>query len=642
MTAQPTYEELKKRISVLEEEATLNRSLGEKDKTARKNYNRFLKFLPSPVLIRDKSGLVSYLNPAFTHTFGWTLGELKGKKGRQYIPEPLQDELSKIILELPPQKNVIKLNTKRLTREGRTLDVIMRVGIERDIENQPTSMIIVLRDVTMEKRVDRIRNGMNRISQVLSQYPELSKIMQYVSVEIKQLLGTEGANVILLDENQKEFYFLSVVHDDPGTQERIKKIRFPVDELISGQVIKTGNPIIMTSLPDNHALHQNRDEKIGHKVKNVMVVPLRTKERIIGVITADNKKEGEFDKTDLGILTTISATVALSIENAEVSEELKKANQELKGLNAAKDKMISHLSHELKTPVAILLSSFKILSKKLDLLPEKDWVLTLERIRRNLDRILGIEDEVYDIVEKKSFVHQNVFSLIFDQCEDTIEALIADEIGEKGVIAKVRKKLDDIFSSRDIVVQKIFLNQFVEDRVEKIAPLFAHRQVETSLRLKASAPIGMPLDPLTKIIDGLIRNAVENTPDGGKVDILVHHKGKGVEFMVQDQGVGLTKEAQKRIFEGFFTPQATLNYSSKRPYDFGAGGKGADLLRMKIFSERHHFKIKMTSKRCSQLPDDADICPGTIEKCQKRTATPCDGNTTVSVLFPFFQPKKIK
>ncbi len=635
MTVKPTYEELEVRIKSLEKEADLRLSLGEKDKTARKNYTRFLKFLPYPVLIRDEKGLVTYLNPAFTQTFGWTLEELKGKKGRQYIPKPLQDELSIKIMDLPPKKNVIKLNTKRLTREGRILDVAMRVGIERNKKNKPTSMIIVLRDVTMEKRIKRIRNTMNRISQVLPQYPELSKIMQYVSVEIKELLGTEGANVILLDESRKEFYFLSVVHDDPGTQERIKKIRFPVDELISGQVVKTGNPVIMTSLPDDHRLHQNRDEKIGHRVKNVMVVPLRTKEHIIGTITADNKKEGEFDKTDLEILNTIATTVALSIENAGVSEELRKANEELKGLNAAKDKMISHLSHELKTPVAILLSSFKILSKKLDFLPEKNWEPTMERISRNLDRILGIEDEVYDIVEKKSFIHENIFSLIFEQCEDTMEALIAEEIGERGVIAKVRTRLDDIFSSRDLVVQKVYLNQFVEARIEQLAPLFAHRDVNTSVHLKASAPIRMPLDPLKKTIDGLIRNAVENTPDGGKIEILVHARGKGVEFIVQDQGVGLTQEAQKRIFEGFFTPQATLNYSSKRPYDFGAGGKGADLLRMKIFSERHHFKIKMTSKRCSRLSKDTDSCPGSIEACTQRTDPPCDGHTTVSVIFPF-------
>ena len=121
--------------------------------------------------------------------------------------------------------------------------------------------------------------------------------------------------------------------------------------------------------------------------------------------------------------------MAISIENAGVSEALQKANQELTGLNAAKDKMISHLSHELKTPVAILLSSFKVLSKKLTHLPEKEWKPTLDRIHRNLYRIIGIEDEIYDIVEKKSFLHKRLFSLIFDQCEDAIETLIAEEIG---------------------------------------------------------------------------------------------------------------------------------------------------------------------------------------------------------------------
>jgi hypothetical protein len=107
-----------------------------------------------------------------------------------------------------------------------------------------------------------------------------------------------------------------------------------------------------------------------------------------------------------------------------------------------------------------------------------------------------------------------------------------------------------------------------------------------------------------------------------------------VEFVVQDKGIGITPEAQKRIFEGFFTTQETLQYSSGQPYDFNAGGKGADLLRMKIFSERYQFKISMTSKRCSRLPGDTDVCPGSTEGCSNLPGPPCDGYTLVSVLFP--------
>ena len=634
MTEKPNQTSLAKQVKDLENQLRHQESLWEKDRVAADYHRKFLKFIPYPVLIRDAAGMITYLNPAFTQTFGWTLEEFKGTRGKEYIPLHLRSELARKIKTLPSGKNVLKMNTRRLTKTGQLLDVVVRVGIDRDEDLKPAGMVMVFRDVTMEKRIDRNQSAINRISQALPQYPRLPQLLEYISSEIKELLGTQGANVMLLDENEKEFYVLSMAHDDPTTRERVKKIRFQVDELLSGQVVKTGKPIIMTSLPDDQKLHQNRNQKIGYKVKNVMVVPLHTNTRIIGVISVDNKKEGVFDQTDLETLSTIAATVALSIENARVSEELKKANEELKSLNAAKDKMISHLSHELKTPVAVLLSSIKILSRRLESLPEETWQPTLERMQRNLKRLIGIENEVYDIVEKKSFSHKPVYTLIFDQCKDVIEALIARETGETGVTEKVRKKLDDIFSTRDLEVKQVHLDSFVAQRMTETRPLFNHRDVAVETSLSSVPPIRIPIDPLQKVVDGLIRNAIENTPDGGHIHVRVQDTAKGVEFIVQDRGIGLTPEAQKRIFEGFFTTQETLQYSSGQPYDFNAGGKGADLLRMKIFSERYHFKISMTSRRCSRLPGDTDVCPGSIEGCSRLPGPPCDGYTRVSVLFP--------
>jgi PAS domain S-box-containing protein len=633
MTEEADYDTLTRQVKTLETRFREQEALWEKDRIAARHHRRFLQFIPYPVLIRDAKGLITYLNPAFTQTFGWTIEELKGTHGKAYIPVHLQSQLARKIKSLVPGKSVVKLTTRRLTKTGQVLDVVVRVGIDRDEDLKPAGMVMVFRDVTMEKRMDRNQSAINRISQALPQYPRLPRLLEYISNEIKELLGTQGANVMLLDEDEKEFYVLSMAHDDPTTRERVKKIRFPVDELLSGQVVKTGKPIIMTSLPEDRKMHKNRDEKIGYQVKNVMVVPLNTNTRIIGVISADNKKEGIFDQTDLETLSTIAATVALSIENARVSEELKKANAELKSLNAAKDKMISHLSHELKTPVAVLLSSIKILSRKLTDLPEDTWQPTLERMQRNLKRLIGIEDEIYDIVEKKSFRHKPVYTLIFDECKDVIETLIAEETGETGVVQKVKQKLDEIFSSPDHEVEQVHLDRFVARRVQALKPLFSHRDVDLSTRLSPVSHIRIPLDPLQKVVDGLIRNAVENTPDGGNVHVLVQERGKGVEFVVQDQGIGLTPEAQKRIFEGFFTTQETLQYSSKQPFDFNAGGKGADLLRMKIFSERFNFTIRMTSKRCSSLPAAADICPGSKDRCSQRSGPPCDGTTRVSVVF---------
>jgi hypothetical protein len=84
-----------------------------------------------------------------------------------------------------------------------------------------------------------------------------------------------------------------------------------------------------------------------------------------------------------------------------------------------------------------------------------------------------------------------------------------------------------------------------------------------------------------------------------------------------------------------------MQYSSKNKYDFNAGGKGFDLLRMKIFSERYNFKIRMTSNRCRFIPRDEDLCPGNIEDCSYcQTIEDCldtGGTTMVAQFFPVEQ-----
>ena len=624
---------------------------------ARRNYKRFLEFLPYPVLVRNAKGVVTYLNPAFTKTFEWTSKDLKGKDENLCIPDSLRNELTDMIKNLPLEQRILELQTKRVTKSNKILDVMVRIGIDKDKDNNPGEMIIVLKDITMEIRNKRNRDAIIRISQALPQYPDLKKLLFYVNNEIKNLLGTQGANVILLDKTQKQFYLVSTAHNDPDTRERIEKIKFSIDELLSGQVVKTGKPIIVNNFSDSPHQYSSRDQKIGYKIKNVLLVPLRNRDQIIGILAADNKESGDFDDTDLESLNTIATTVALSIENARVSRRLRKAYEELKSLNNAKDKMISHLSHELKTPVAILSSSYKILSKRLADIDEKTWAPTMERIQRNLNRIIDIEDEVYDIVENKEIFHNKFFSLILEQCQDEFESLIAEETGETAVIAKVRQKIEDIFSVRDPEIQDIILSDFVKKRVAAIKPEMKHRNIELIVHIEPSpiksnslndtllntasiktfSAIKIPAEPLRKTVDGLIKNAVENTPDGGTIEILVNQKNKGVEFIVKDHGIGLTHEVQKRIFEGFFSTQDTMDYSSKRPFDFNAGGKGADLLRMKIFSEKYNFKISMTSKRCRRIPENMDRCPGSIKECKQNSTPECGGETIVTCFFPFQQ-----
>ena len=601
-----------------------------------RRYRILLDFLPYPVVVFTMDGRVTYLNPGFTEVFGWTLAELQGKL-IPYVPSELVEETKGHIKRLLQEKVILRVETRRLTKDGRVLDVVMKGAVFLTDGNEPGGSLVTLRDITEEKRNARINEALLRISMALPAYPDLEDLLDYISEQVKQLLNAEGALVILLDELKQEFFFLGAAYDDTATQKKVKKVRYPVENSAAGRVLKTGKALLVRDTSKTPHFSPIVDQKTGSHTRNLLAVPLRSSDRIFGVLMALNKKQGTFDQSDTVLLNMIEGTVSLSIENARFSDELKEAYLEVTSLNKAKDKVINHLSHELKTPVSVLLASLNILGKRLDALPEDTWKQTIERAHRNLERILDIQYEVEDIMQDRGYRIYGLLTTLLDECTDELESLVAEQVGEGPIVEGIRARIEEIFGPKEAEIFKVMLPEFVEKRLAVLKPRFSHRHVEISTQVEPVPEICIPEEVLEKVFDGLLKNAVENTPDGGKIEISVHGKGGGVELVVQDYGVGITEENQRRLFEGFFTTQETMAYSSKRPFDFNAGGKGADLLRMKIFSERYNFKIKMESSRCGFIPQSSDICPGDISKCRfcdKREVCYGSGGTVFTLFFP--------
>jgi PAS domain S-box-containing protein len=596
------------------QDTTARRRAEEERLKSERRFRTLLDFAPYSILVYSIDGLVTYLNPAFSETFGWTLEELRGKR-IPYIPPDLEAENREHLKKLFDEKVILRYETRRLTKDGRILDVVWRASVFSDVKGKPAGVLVILRDITQMKRIARNNEAMLRISMALPEYPELDELLDYVGGLIKELMGAEGGVVILLDELRQELILRGAAYDDTATQKRVKEVRFAADELVAGEVINTGKPVVLNDIAGDSAMHAERDRKLGYQTRNLLQVPLRTHERTIGALCAVNKKEGRFDQTDVDLLSMLAGTVALSIENARFSNELKQAYREVSSLNRAKDKVINHLSHELKTPIAVLRTSLVTLEKKMAGLPAITWQPTVERARRNLDRLLEMQYQIRDIVGERTYKTHTMMSHLLDLCSDELEALVAEGFGEGQVVQRIRNRIEAIFGARTLVSRQVELAAFVQARLEVLTPAFGHRQIAVATRFEATPAVWIPLDPLQKIVDGLLKNAIENTPDEGKVEIAVIRKGEGTVLEVSDFGVGITEENQIRIFEGFFATQDTLNYSSRRPFDFNAGGKGSDLLRMKIFSERYHFKIDLKSTRCAFIPHDSDTCPGKISAC---------------------------
>ncbi len=408
--------------------------------------------------------------------FGWSREEVIGQT-IPWIPPGLKAQTREDFRRLLREKDGT-IETKRMTKDGRILDVIIRGQISSEGEEDGFGALFILRDVTEERRIERINEALFQVSRALPHYSVLQDRLDYISSEVKKLLNTEAAAVGLFDEEKNDLYFLGAAYDDASAQRQIKKVRYPVHKSISGKVIRTGEAIIVPDTASEPDFYDGLDKAIGFHTRNLLVVPLRARDRIIGVLAAINKKVGPFDQKDQKLLTMMASTVALSVENARFSKALKEAYEEVSSLNRAKDKIINHLSHELRTPVSVLLASLELFSKKLEAVPAKDWHATYNRAKRNLDRIIGIQDQVGDIMRGSEYKTYSMLRFLIDQCGDELEALVADKVGEGEIVRWLRERIEKEFRPEPSRREEIRLHHFVEQRIEALRPAFSHRRIE--------------------------------------------------------------------------------------------------------------------------------------------------------------------
>ena len=612
-----------------------NTDLVQADRRSQKRFQTFLDFLPDPVCVFNQDNSINYTNPAFERVFGWPQEELTGDTVH-FVPRSEKEHTRQGVARLEAQGILHGFETQRLTREGRLRDVIINAAVYHDERNQPAGKVVVLRDVTREKRIERTHQALSRIAMAIHQHQALKSLLGFITDEIRTLLGVEGASVVLLDEKHQEFFFPVTAYEDPEAGRRIREIRIPAEKGVVGYVYRTGKPLIVPDTSQSDLFLKEPDMQTGYQSQNVLDVPLRHKDRMIGVLMAVNKKDAPFDQEDVDLLMSVAGLVALPLENAHIHHELVRSYDNVKQLNQAKGRVIHHLSHELKTPVSVMKASLQVLKNKLKDHPDGSLPSIMARTERNLNRILDMQYEIEDMLSKGDFRHYAMMTVLLDSCRDALEALSADHPEAPSIHAVLQQKIDAQFGPREIKSQMIPLAWFVSDWLTAHKQDFAHRRLDIVTRFESLSSVFIPVDVLEKIVGGLVRNAVEYTPDGGRIVIRTMEGAHGPELAVQDYGVGMTAEKQKLILENYFSPDDPLGYASKRPYEFNAGGKGLDLLRLTIFSERYDFQFRIASQRCRFIPTEENTCPGDIQACNDcRDESDCHaaGGTTITIAF---------
>jgi signal transduction histidine kinase len=201
---------------------------------------------------------------------------------------------------------------------------------------------------------------------------------------------------------------------------------------------------------------------------------------------------------------------------------------------------------------------------------------------------------------------------------------------------ETKPPLEELHEPPAISTEIIHLYSFAEGILEDVKKQASHRDIQ--FQIDGDKDLHLSTDPkiLEASLVGLLKNAVENTPDEGVVRVALDKKGQWVQLKIMDFGIGITKENQRHLFDGLFHTLDTELYSSKRPYDFGAGGKGLNLLRIKTYGQHCGFDVSAGSQRCTHLPTERDLCPGKISECPHcKTREDClnSGGSTFCLTF---------
>lgn len=140
--------------------ADARRELGERKRTeeilrkSEERYRLLLESSPDPIVVYNLQGEARYVNPAFEQTFGWKRDELLGRP-IDFVPQESWPDTRKAIENMLSGQKIQLFETKRLTRDGRPLDMQLSSTLYFDEEGKPAGNIVTLRDISAQKNAER-------------------------------------------------------------------------------------------------------------------------------------------------------------------------------------------------------------------------------------------------------------------------------------------------------------------------------------------------------------------------------------------------------------------------------------------------------------------------------------------------------
>jgi GAF domain-containing protein len=148
----------------------------------------------------------------------------------------------------------------------------------------------------------------------------LEELLDLVMKSAADLLEGESASLLLVDEQTGDLVFQVATR---AGDERIAGTVVPAGQGIAGWVVEHAEPAVVGDPREDPRFYGGIDESSDFQTRNLVAVPLKVKDRVIGVVEVINKREGRaFDDKDLEIALALTNQAAIAIDNARLYARL--------------------------------------------------------------------------------------------------------------------------------------------------------------------------------------------------------------------------------------------------------------------------------------------------------------------------------
>ena len=379
--------------------------------------------------------------------------------------------------------------------------------------------------VELRRKVAQL-TALHRAGLLFSSTLDREALMQKVLEALTSDLQYARAMVSFYDPVRQVVKDARLLGVSPEIQAFARVREIPVTDPASpeGIVLLQGQPLLLGDVQavwDRlHPLNQQLASMM--QTKAMIAVPLKTKDRILGSLTVDRIQEHSLTQDDLELMMTVAHQVAIALDNASAYEQIEDLNvgleakvrertAELEQADRVRSQFLSHVSHELKTPLTSIKGFLQNLLDGLTGPLNEKQQRYLSRMLDNSDRLIRMIEDLLD----RTRIHSGRFDLL--PCEIDLGHCVADVVEQLRLLAQAKGQ------TLEAIVPPVPLMVWADH------------------------------DRLIQIVTNLVQNAVKFTPVGGSVIVTVSQENQTLaRVSVCDTGPGIPQGFLDQIFDPFF------------------------------------------------------------------------------------------